>query len=85
MATHLSELGVGHAYAPAANIGSNLTFYQKLEQQVDWILALNLDWQAVGIFTAVMMAIFTTLLFVLLADSKSSRIDAAKKALPIVR
>ena len=65
MAVSLSELGVGYDSVPGANIGSNLTFYQKLYQQVDWILALNLDWQATGIFVAVMMAIFTTFLFAL--------------------
>ena len=84
MATHLSELSVGHAYAPVTNTESNLTLYQKLEQQVDWLLALNLDWQALGIFTSAVMAIFATLFFLLLADSKSSRIHAAKKALPKV-
>ncbi len=72
MANSLSELSVGHAYARIANTESNLTVYQKLEQQLDWILALNLDWRAVGIFVAVVMAILAVLLFVLMSNSKST-------------
>ncbi len=84
MTKSLSDLSIGHAYAPTANTGSNLTFYQKLEQQIDWMLALNLDWQAIGTFAALIMAIFTALLLLLLANSMGNRIVAARKALPIV-